>query len=244
MTRKCIIIDDEQHAINTLSDYINQMPDLKLIGTYTDSILALTEIHKYGHLDFIFLDIDMPRLNGLELAISLRSKTNYLIFTSSHDKYALNAFEVQADQYLLKPIALNKFCLTMDKLMIDPRQRQNETEIASIYVRSEKKGKWIPIDLATISLVEAEANYINIHTATEKHTVYLTMKEIEDALKNDLTFIRVHKSYIVSKKHIAGIAGKVITLLDKSTITVGETYKDQFMRYFEAVKVKSNRSQK
>jgi DNA-binding LytR/AlgR family response regulator len=242
MLKTCIIIDDEQHAIDTLTEYISQMPDFKLLKTYTNPVFALTDIMKHGDIDIIFLDIDMPGINGLELAVAIRCKTDYLVFTSSHAEYAINAFEVQADHYLLKPIALNKFLLTIDRLMIDQRRRADKNVSAPIYVRSEKKGKWVPIDLATIYLVEAETNYINIYSLTEKHTVYLTMKEIEEVLKRDLSFIRVHKSYIVSKKYIVGVSGKVITLKDNSTIIIGETYKDQFTRYFETVRVKSSRS--
>lgn len=242
MIKRCIVIDDEQHAIDILIEYIGQMPDFKLVKTYTDSVLALADLVNHGNIDIIFLDIDMPVINGLELASAIRSKTNYLVFTTSHAEYAINAFEVQADHYLLKPISLNKFCLAIDKIMIMQRPKADKNELEAIFVRSEKKGKWVPIDLTTIYLVEAETNYINIYSLAEKHTVYLTMKEIEEVLKRDSSFIRVHKSYIVSKKFIVGVSGKVITLKDNSTIIIGETYKDQFMKYFESVKIKSSRS--
>jgi len=237
----CIVIDDEQHAIDTLAGYIAQVPDLDLIQTYTSPVKALAEINDHGRIDLIFMDIDMPGISGLELSKLIRGKTNYLVFTTSHQKYAIEAFEVQADQYLLKPVSLAKFLSTMDRLMLDPRSKLKFPEEKTIYVRVEKKGKWIPVELETITLIEGETNYIHIHTTAEKLTVYLTMKEMEETLKSDPNFIRVHKSYIVSKRSIAGISGNVITMKDKSTLTIGESYKESFMDYFNTVKVKSSR---
>jgi DNA-binding LytR/AlgR family response regulator len=237
---RCIIIDDEQHAIDTLTEYIAQVPNLALVQTYLHPLQAFTEIRALGKIDIIFMDVDMPGLTGLELAKLIRDKTNYLVFTTSHVKYALDAFEVQADQYLLKPFALGKFLLMMDKLMLAPRKKAEPAE-SIIYVRVEKKGKWVPVELNSISLIEAEANYIHIHTLTERLTVYLTMKEMEAGLARDPNFIRVHKSYIVSKTSIAGISGNVISQKDGSTITIGENYKENFLNYFNTLKIKSSR---
>lgn len=241
MKWRCIIVDDEQHAIDTLTDYLAQVPDIILVESYTSPLIALAEIDNVGDIDIIFMDIDMPDLSGLELAKLIRRKTQYLVFTTSHLEYAIDAFEVQADQYLLKPIALGKFLLTMDRLMLAPQKKSELPAENIIYVRVEKKGKWIPVELDTITLIEGEANYIHIHTLSERLTVYLTMKEIELALTRDPNFIRVHKSYIVSKRSIAGISGNVITKKDGSTITIGDSYKENFMNYFNALKVKSNR---
>lgn len=238
---RCIIIDDEQHAIDTLAEYIAQVPNFTLVETYSNPLKALSEIKGTSEIDIIFLDVDMPGLTGLELAKLIRGHTNYLVFTTSHQKYALEAFEVQADQYLLKPIALGKFLLTMDRLMLAPQKKSEITAESIIYVRVEKKGKWIPVELNTITLIEGETNYIHIHTLTERLTVYLTMKEMEVALKRDPNFIRVHKSYIVSKRSIAGISGNVITMKDSSTLTIGESYKEDFLNYFNTLKVKSSR---
>lgn len=238
---RCIIIDDEQHAINTLTEYIAQVPDFSLIETYTNPLKALSEINQIGEIDIIFLDVDMPGLTGLELAKLIRDKTNRLVFTTSHEKYALEAFEVQADQYLLKPFALGKFLLTMDRLMLVAQEKTETATENIIYVRVEKKGKWIPVELETITLVEGETNYIHIHTLTERLTVYLTMKEIEEVLKKDPNFMRVHRSYILSKRAIAGVAGNVITQKDGSTLTIGHSYRENFLNYFNSLKVKSSR---
>ena len=238
---KCIIIDDEQHAIDTLAGYIAEVPHFELIESYTNPLKALSEITANGEIDIIFMDVDMPGLTGLELATLIRSKTRYLVFTTSHEKYALQAFEVQANQYLLKPIALAKFLLTIDRLFVTSPKRTEVQPEDSIYVRVEKKAKWIPVKLDSITLIEGETNYVNIHTLTERLTVYLTMKEIEAALKKDSNFIRVHKSYIVSKRHITGISGNVITQYDGSTITIGDSYKENFQNYFNTLKIKSSR---
>jgi len=242
MRQRCIIIDDEQPSIDTLTDYINQIPDLQLINTYTNPIIALAEINKLTDVDIVFLDIDMPGITGLELAAQIIAKIKFLVFTTSHQQYAVDAFEIQADHYLLKPISLSKFTLAINKLISSPKNRiRNGAEDNSIFVRMETKGKWIRINLDDVMYIKGEANYIYIHKFNEKFMVYLTMKEMEAAVKKDSDFIRVHKSYIVSKRFITAVSGKIITLNNGFTITVGETYKSDFDDYLDSIKIKTAR---
>jgi len=116
---KCIIIDDEPHAIEGLKGYMASTPQLNLVKSYTDSLAALKDIQESEPVDLIFLDVDMPTINGIELAKEIRNKTAKLIFTTAHTKYAFEAFEVNADGYLLKPYSIGKFIIAINRLFPD-----------------------------------------------------------------------------------------------------------------------------
>jgi DNA-binding LytR/AlgR family response regulator len=124
---RCIIIDDEQHAIEGLKKYIDSVPELTLIQSYTDPLLALKAITEGDAVDLILLDVDMPKITGIELSKVIRNKTNKLIFTTAHTKYAYDAFEADADAYLLKPYTLGKFVITINKLF--PAKQQTDTSL-------------------------------------------------------------------------------------------------------------------
>src|SRR3982750_1482359 len=112
---KCIIIDDEPQAIEGLKTYLAATPQLELLASYTDPVIALKEIVERDNVDLIFLDVDMPKINGIELAKVIRNKTKKLIFTTAHTKYAFDAFEADADAFLWKPYSLGKFIITIEK---------------------------------------------------------------------------------------------------------------------------------
>ncbi|MBX0335324.1 response regulator [Pontibacter sp. HSC-14F20] len=140
-TYRCMVIDDESHAIELLSDYIQAIPRLQLTKTYQDPVAALMESQGEENYDFIFMDIDMPRLSGMELAKSLRSLTAFLVFTTAHSKYAVEAFEVRADHFLLKPIGMNKFAMTIDMLLKRREEpaRPPIRQDTSFFIKSDQK---------------------------------------------------------------------------------------------------------
>jgi len=117
MILNCVIIDDELPAIELLSEHVENTSNLKLLKVFSQPLTALREIKLEDQIDIIFLDVEMPEISGIELAVSLRSKTRFLVFTSSHSKYAFEAFGLDADHYILKPITFLKFSATIDKLL-------------------------------------------------------------------------------------------------------------------------------
>src|SRR5437879_7663087 len=124
---KCIIIDDESYAIDRLKDYISSIPNLLLIKSYTNPLEALIALASSEVVDIIFLDINMPQITGIELSKEIRQKTRKLVFTTAHTQYGYEAFEVDADAYLLKPYTLSKFASTVAKLF--PRNHESPREL-------------------------------------------------------------------------------------------------------------------
>jgi len=237
---KCIIIDDEQHAIDLLSDYISELPSLYLYKSYTNPILALDEIKVEDEIDIIWLDIDMPSMSGLELAKALRQKTRKLVFTTAHTQYAVEAFEVRADHYLLKPIKLSRFVGLVIEI-VEKLQKEITTKSDFFYIKGDEKGKLIRVDLNDIIMVEGLKNYIVIYTKNEKLTTYLTMIEAEQALLEDGRFMRIHKSFIINIDEIKKITGNTVYLTNDVEIVLGVSYKDKFNEYINDNTLKTGR---
>ena len=237
---KCVIIDDEQHAIDLLTDYISELPSLSLYKTYNNPILALDDIKAEDDIDIIWLDIDMPGISGLELAKSLRHKTKKLIFTTAHTQYAVEAFEVKADNYLLKPIKLSRFVSLVSELT----ETLSQPEVVKsnfFFIKGDEKGKLIRLDMDSIIMIEGLKNYIVIYTKTERFTTYLTMLEAEMALLNDGKFMRIHKSFIVNSEEIKKVNGSTVYLTNDIEIVLGTSYKERFYDYLNDNTIKTGR---
>ena len=246
MNLKCVVIDDEQHAIEVITDHIAEMPGLTIFKTFTSPVQALTELSISDDIDLLFMDIDMPEINGLELAKNIREKAKYLIFTTAHPDYALQAFDVQSDQYLLKPISFAKFALGIDRILKKEAQNakasKDTDQAAALYIKGDHKYAFSNIAIDEILYIKALQNYIQIITGTETHTTYLTLKEIDKALERH-PFIRVNKSNIVAKSAIKKVDGNIIRLTNNEMIQIGEGYKEAFFTYVQNSLLKSNRNQ-
>lgn len=246
MALNCVVVDDEDHAIEVLADHIKDMPGLKLLETFDSPIQALADISEEDNIGILFLDIDMPGISGLELAKAVREKVKYLVFTTAHPDYALEAFDVQTDHYLLKPISFSKFALALDRIMkkeaaLAKSKEDKALKISEIFIKGDHKHAFSNISLDSILYIKALTNYIQIFTQTEAHTTYLTLKEIEKALE-DHPFIRVNKSNIVAKSAIRKVDGNMVRLINNEMLQIGEPYKDSFFEYVQKSLLKSNRS--
>lgn len=238
----CIVIDDEKHAVELLVDYIETLPNLNLIQAFTDPLKALMNIRIDDHIDVIFIDVDMPGMTGLDLALALRHKTKYLVFTSAHAKYAIDAFGVQANEYLLKPISMSKFALMVNRLLkldADFRRETNNDEF--FFIKTDQVQKYIKVNLKDLVAIEGLNNYVKIHTITGMHIAYLTMKELEAKLDGHSSFIRVQRSFIISTNFINKVEGAFITLSNKLEVPLGATYRKLFFTFLEKKTLKSNR---
>lgn len=229
----CIIVDDEQHAIDILVHYVSQTPYLNLVSTTLNPIEAL-QIVATQKIDLIFLDIQMPEISGMDFIKAINSKAR-VILTTAYSKFALEGYELDVVDYLLKPISLPRFLTAVQKAVSQintTNEGSSQTEITEddyIFVKTESKGKLLKINLADIDYIESMKNYVAIHRGGQKTLVYTSMKELEDHLPRK-HFIRVHKSYIIPIARITGIEGNLLRMKNVTAeILIGENYKADLM---------------
>lgn len=229
----CIAVDDEQHALDVLIHYISQIPFLNLVKATTDPIEAL-QLVTMQKTDLVFLDIQMPKMSGLDFARTVQGKCK-IIMTTAYSEFAAEGFDLEVTDYLLKPIPLPRFFKAIQRVLNAVSSSAtvsgaNEESIADdyIFVKTEFKGKMLKINLKDIDYVEGMRNYVAIHHAGQKTMVLLTMKDLEERLPKK-HFFRVHKSFIVSIARVVAIEGNIILLKNvKADILLGETYKNSF----------------
>jgi two-component system LytT family response regulator len=227
-----IIVDDEQHAIDILVHYVKQTPHLNLVASFTNPIEAL-QLLTQEKIDLVFLDIQMPELSGMDFIKAIQGKTK-VILTTAYSEFALEGYELDVVDYLLKPIRLPRFLAAVQKAVQQinaaneiPQQEMPEDDY--IFVKTESKGKLLKINLADIDFVESMKNYVAIHRGGQKTLVYTSMKELEEHLPKK-QFLRVHKSFIIPVSRITGIEGNLLRLKNVTTeIMIGENYKAELM---------------
>ena len=225
----CIIVDDEQPAIDILTHYIGQSTQLSLAGSTTKPLEALEMVNSQ-QIDLIFLDIQMPDLSGLELIKALKGKTK-IILTTAYSEFALESYELDVIDYLLKPIRFTRFLTAVQKATQDVKTPLiQKADDDYLFVKTESKGKLLKINLADIDYIEGMKNYVGIYCDGKRTMVYTSMKELEERLK-EKNFLRVHRSFIIPIAKLTGIEGNMIRLQNVSAeILIGENYKQELMK--------------
>jgi len=225
----CIIVDDDKVSCKVLESYVIKFSSLTLIGIFNDSISARNEISKRNDIDIIFLDIEMPELNGFEFIGSIEFPPNIIIVSSARE-YALKAFDFNAVDYLLKPVAYARFCKAIDKTMrYFSRKETSSSGDQEIFIK--KGSSLVKLKLKDIVYVEALENYVTVNTRDEKFTIHFTMKAIENQLPSSL-FTRVHRSFIINKSMIQAIKENSLDLTLGNTIKsipVGKSFRDTLL---------------
>ncbi len=227
----CIIVDDEQHAIDILVHYVQQIPHLHLVASFTNPIEALQRTAS-EKIDLVFLDIQMPELSGIDFIKALNGKSK-VILTTAYSEFAMDGYELHVVDYLLKPIRLPRFLMAMQKATEQINTVHELPKEAGdgdyIFVKTESKGKLLKIELADIDLIEGMKNYVAIHRGGKRTLVYSTMKKLQAHLPQK-QFIRVHKSFIIPIGRIIGIEGNVVQLKNVATpVLIGENHKEELM---------------
>jgi len=243
MIISCYIIDDEFHAVEVLADYIGKTPGLQLVGSSTDPVQALEEVHAL-HPALIFLDLHMPGLSGIELAGILRGSTD-IVFTTSLRDFGPEAFELGVSYYLLKPISYEQFLKCVYKI-----KNENTVPAAplaeepfSFFVKSELKGRLVRIMAADIIYVSSEQNYVHIHLTGETVKAYLTITELLEQLPDDM-FCRPHRAYIVNLRCVRVVEPGQIRLTNGAVVDIGPTYKEAFLQKLNSPLIVSHRERK
>lgn len=232
MILKCATVDDEPLALELLKSYVKKTPVLELNGAYSSAIEAMKMLPD-NPVDLLFLDIQMPELNGLEFSHMVPEDTR-IVFTTAFGQYALDGYKVNALDYLLKPISYTDFLQSVNKaVQWFDRKRGTDNEPTDkpdfIYVKSDYK--LIQISLKDILYIEGLKDYVKIHLEGESRPILslTSLKALEEKLPTD-RFIRVHRSYIVQKQKIK-VIDKARIVFGKEYIPVSESYKQELQNY-------------
>lgn len=241
---RCLAVDDEAYATKIIADYITKIPFLELVSTTTSAITALTQVQQ-GDIDLVFLDIQMPDLTGIQFLKLCGSKCK-VILTTAYPEYALDGYEHDVLDYLLKPIAFDRFLKAANKAhayfmpiktasAIVPPAPNIESAIVSaansseyMFIKGESKNKFLKVNYDDILYVEGLKNYVSLFTAGQRMVTYQTLRDLETQLPQP-PFYRVHKSYIISVGKIRMVDGNQVYIGDQA-IPIGETYRDGFLK--------------
>jgi len=233
MKLRCLIIDDEQLALDILEDYISRLDRLELIGRCQNAIEAFNILQKQ-QVDLIFVDIQMPRLTGIDLVKNLPNPPK-VIFTTAYREYALDSYELNALDYLLKPISFDRFLRAVNKAIPQVTnlphveavvQTVHAEQDAFVYLKSDKK--MVKVFLKDILYIESLASYVQVHTTERKITCYKKISEFEEKLPQD-QFLRVHRSFLVAIRHVAAYTSAHIEIADQE-IPIGRNYKNEVLK--------------
>jgi len=222
----CITIDDEPIARKGLKEYIHDVEFLHLEGEFDNAMKAM-DILASQKIDLIFLDIQMPKITGLEFLKSL-SNPPLVIFTTAYPQYAVDGFELNAVDYLLKPFSFERFWKSVlkAKLIVESNKQLIPTS-GEDYFFIKSDNRLVKIFFRDILFVEALQNYVAIHTKEKKHITYLTFKSVEEHLPAD-QFLKIHKSYIISFSKIDSIEGNEVKI-GAHSLPISRTSRDEIM---------------
>ena len=230
MKIKCLIIDDEPLAIRLLEDYISKTYFLEFRFSTVNRLIGLQKMKEESY-DLVFLDIQMPELNGMDFLKIIKNKTP-IILTTAYSDFALESYEYGVVDYLLKPISYDRFYKSVlrvkDRFLENSSEKSNIEENDFFFVKSE--GKKVKVNFQEILYIEGLRDYVNIKTTAEEFIILENLKNLENLLPK--YFKRIHKSYIVNLQKITSIDGNKV-FIEKIPINIGETYKVSFQNWFK-----------
>jgi DNA-binding LytR/AlgR family response regulator len=220
---RCIVVEDEPASQEVLKKYIADYPQLELAALCSHAIDAGEQLRKLSNIDLIFLDITLPKISGLDFYRSL-SNPPPVIFTTAYPEYAVNGFEVNAVDYLVKPFPFERFLKAMNKLQ-DQLKPNTPSFQDYILVLADKKTHKVNYD--DILYMEAMGDYVKIFSAGKTVIVHHTLQKLQELLPSD-RFFRVHKSYLISLQRIDYIEGNMV-VINSSQLPIGQTYRGEFL---------------
>ncbi|WP_299821722.1 LytTR family DNA-binding domain-containing protein [uncultured Pontibacter sp.] len=238
---RCIAVDDEAYATNIIADYISKMPFLELVGKTTSPIEAINWVQE-GKVDLVFLDIQMPELTGIQFMKICGSKCK-VILTTAYPEYALEGYEHDVVDYLLKPIPFDRFYKAVHKAQSMLQLQESTTAAVAtqmpateqtaasapgyMFVKGESKNKFLKVVYSDILYVEGLKNYVSLYLPEQRLVTYQSLTDLAEQLPQP-PFYRVHRSYIISIDKVSMIDGNTVYINDKE-IPVGETYREGFL---------------
>jgi len=233
---KTLIVDDEPLAHDIIESYVNKIPDMEIVAK-CDNAIEANQIIQAQDVDLVFLDIQMPQMTGIELVKSLNNPPK-IVFTTAYAEYAVDGFELNAVDYLLKPIAFDRFLKAVNKVKesMDPNVTGTNAE-DFFFVKADKK--LIKVHFSEILYIEGLKDYVIIKKEQGRVIALQTMKSLEIKLPSDM-FMRVHRSYIVNIQQIKAVVGNTIELQESGQakhIPIGKNYKEDLVKIIESNKL-------
>ncbi|VXB99660.1 Transcriptional regulator [Flavobacterium sp. 9AF] len=237
----CIIVDDEPLAREAMQMLIEQYGELNLMGSF-NSALSASKYIEFNTVHLIFLDIQMPGVNGIEFARTINKET-FVIFTTAFSEFALDSYEVDAIDYLIKPVKFERFKKAIDKALTYSKLFDSELSNNAIenfteeyfFVKADRK--MFKVYFNDIQYIEGLKDYVVIHTESQKIITAMNIKTISDYLPKKL-FVRVSKSYIINSKSIESVDNNTV-YIGKNEIPIGNVYRDSFFENFVTKRIVS-----
>lgn len=231
MNYNCIIVDDDPASIKVIEQLVQQNQQLTLIGNAKDAMEAMAYLQN-NQVDIVLLDIEMPGMSGLDFINTLMEKPEIILITSQKD-YAIDAFDYEVTDYLLKPVSFQRFLKAINRATSNITQRtQSETnnhqQESSSTIFVKEKNQFSRLERDEILFVEAFGDYVNIYTSNQKYTIHSTMKNMEKKL-DDNNFMRVHRSYIVNLGKIETF-DETLVFIQRNMIPIGGSFKDKLIK--------------
>ncbi|HEX8547678.1 MAG TPA: LytTR family DNA-binding domain-containing protein [Cytophagaceae bacterium] len=220
---RCVVVDDDELSISLLGGYITNTPSLNLVASFTNPLDAINYLQE-NEIDLLFTDIHMPMVTGLELVKSLDNPPKVIMTTSSLE-HAIEAFETNVADYLLKPVPYDRFLKACKKLTFNHKNGADKAYDDSYFVKVN--GQMVRLNIIEILYIEAYGDYVKVHTLHTKHVVSTTMKEIEEAL-NPKLFSRIHRSYIVALDKIEKIINNEV-IIKSDKLPISNSFKDHLL---------------
>jgi len=231
----CVIIEDEPLARNLMTEYVRKVPELNLLNAFSNPLEALEALRTLS-VDLLFLDVQMPEITGISL-LKVLKKRPLVVLTTAYSEYALEGYELDVADYLLKPITFERFLKSVDKIMqrleAEPKHVITTTENSPspTFVFVKDGTKLVKIQLDEILYVEGLKDYVTIYTTHQKITTLQRMKALEEQLPAD-KFIRIHNSYIVALNAIEVVQKNEVEIKG-ATLPIGDTFKKSFKEFIE-----------
>jgi DNA-binding LytR/AlgR family response regulator len=226
MMIKCLIVDDEPLAQEVIENYIARIPNLEVVKKCSDAIQAF-EVMKKEKIDLIFLDIQMPVIDGLGFLKSVKNIPSVII-TTAFPQHAVESYDFDVTDYLLKPISFERFLKAVNKILDKRNNTSNAAEQKTDFTFLKVDGKLVKVNFSEIMYVEGMKDYLKVFLKDKFYVVHQTMKRFEESLPHQ-QFVRVHKSYIVSLPAVKTIIGNYIEVNDQH-IPIGANYKEELIQ--------------
>jgi len=225
MKYKCLIVDDEPIARKIIKDYVADISDLKVIGEVSNPIEVANFIENTP-VDILFLDINMPKLSGVQILKNLKNPP-LVIFTTAYSEYAVEAFELEAFDYLVKPIAFDRFLKAVNNAK--KRIKEQSTGMVSPKTFTIKENKRIyKVDINELFLLQAYGDYVRIYTQEKKYVTKGKLSQVKIELPDN--FLQVHRSYIINLNHLKYLEGNMVQVASES-VPVSLSYRDSLLKY-------------